>query len=89
MKNRDKRNAKQAMPKPPMMLCERCGRMLDWAHCEGWNGCYSAGRLYAVVCPACQTDEESIEAEANAAVTDYEVQADGTVKGYMKGARHE
>lgn len=72
----------------PPMRCERCGRPLDWHDCEGWNGCYEAGRLYAVICPECQTGAENIEAEANGAVTDYEVQADGRVKGYMKGGIH-
>ena len=52
--------------------CQRCGCLYqDSNNKEQWNMDLWHGMLMGFICPDCQTDEESIEAETNAATVDY------------------
>lgn len=55
--------------------CTRCGS--TGSDPDGWNGEFEAGRLVAIICPACQTAEQNAEAEINAATIEYETNAFG------------
>lgn len=52
--------------------CMRCNRPYSEANDkELWNGDFWHGFLMGIICPDCQTDSESIEAQVNEATFDY------------------
>lgn len=52
-----------------VIKCRRCGRRLR--NPEGWNVVYNGGLIEGYLCPECQTNEESMEAQVNEALEDY------------------
>lgn len=54
-----------------LIECARCGKTEFLGMAEGWNVIFDKGTITGHLCPDCQTDEESIEAEVNAVFTDY------------------
>lgn len=71
------------------MKCSTCGRRYrsGAADAEMWNAVMERGRMVAVLCPNCQTPEQSIEAEVNLATLTYTTDAFGRVFGTSKAAR--
>ena len=52
-----------------VMKCCRCRKRCR--NTQGWNVQYRAGRIAGYLCPGCQTVEEDLEAQVNAAMCDY------------------
>lgn len=65
-----------------VVKCSRCGKRMR--RMDGWNAVFKNGSAVAFVCPDCQTEAESIEAEVNAATLDYQLTQDGRVRGRVK-----
>ena len=57
----------------PVLKCARCSRRFrdGAADADRWNCQTEGGRVVAVLCPACQSDAEDIEAQVNLAMLDY------------------
>lgn len=54
-----------------IIKCSRCGKAEFVGNAKGWNIVFDKGAIVGHICPGCQTDEDSIEAEVNAVFTDY------------------
>lgn len=65
--------------------CGQCGAVASLTDLEGWNAEFKAGRAVAIICPACQTPEQDLEAAVNEAMLDYSSR-DGLIVGTPKGA---
>lgn len=52
--------------------------------CGDWNIDVRGGEIVAVICPACQTPAEHVEAEINLATLDYGMLVDGRLIGRAK-----
>ena len=69
------------MTKPKLRRCNRCGRRArSMAAVEEWNVTVSLGVITEVICPACQTPLENLEAAINEATMDY-----GVLGGWLIG----
>lgn len=62
--------------------CERCGKVYRGR--GAWNARYVAGVEKGLICPACQTPDENVEAEINEATLNYGVDAFGRSIGVPK-----
>jgi hypothetical protein len=71
-----------------IIRCIRCKRIeaANGPEAGGWNIVYEGGRPTGVICPNCQTPEESMEAEVNAATLDYGADERGHLTASPKGA---
>lgn len=67
------------------VTCFRCGAREKIRKAVDWNGEFRNGRLVAVLCPACQTPEEDVEARVNEATLVYGADDRGRVIGRPKG----
>lgn len=75
------------MPRLPIdRLTCTCGRRFSWdtPDVDQWNAVMQAGVAVGVLCPNCQTPAENLEAEVNAATTDYHLDTWGRVRGNPK-----
>ena len=66
--------------------CHRCGKSSTLADgaADNWNIEARRGVCVGFLCPECQTDEESIEAEVNAATIEYGTNGGGLLTGRPK-----
>lgn len=63
--------------------CSRCKKRLR-NNGEGWNITVERGRIVGHLCPHCQTDEETAEAQINEATLDYSLTDDGLLAASAK-----
>lgn len=52
-----------------VVRCDRCGRRMG--NGEDWNVAFSVGNAAGYLCPDCQTNDESLEAQVDEVLTDY------------------
>lgn len=65
--------------------CDRCGRRARSLNAmSNWNVVVERGYVTGLLCPACQTPEENVEAAINEATLDYTL-IGGRLAGRPKG----
>ncbi|MEU9805588.1 hypothetical protein [Mycobacterium sp. NPDC050853] len=67
------------------MRCDRRLRNPDSVQGHAWNIVVESGYITGLICPACQSGEENIEAEINHATLDYGLDGLGRLVGRPKG----
>lgn len=71
--------------RPRLRPCDRCGRRgRSLAAMADWNVIVEYGLITGLLCPACQTPEENVEAAVNEATLDYTMIGD-RLAGRPKG----
>jgi hypothetical protein len=67
--------------------CDRCGQRARSLHgMAEWNIIVERGVITGLLCDRCQTPEESVEADVNHAMLDYNVDAVGRLVGKPKAS---
>lgn len=69
------------------VMCDRCTSIFV-GHGD-WNVTLEKGVVAGLLCPACQTVDENVEAVINESTIDYSVDDGGLVRGQSKGVKPE
>ena len=72
-----------------VLKCKSCHRRYRHGGADAhlWNVEFAHGIPLRLLCPECQTEMQSLEAEVNAAMLSYGVDAQGRFHGYAKGQK--